>query len=261
MMNKKAVIMSIFMLFFFFQVVNVFPQVRTIMQVFPACTAEQRNAALSSEGYLYYGNRKENLTLMPHTSETIKISRSSLGPKPGFFLEYLQILPRKNVSLLHVYNAVQRIQDLKGRLYFSHTSKRYMPVFTDAVRIEGPKKLKSFLPDPPAARIVSSSEIIYARVTDARFGNCYFEITLTSDKQGLLFHITNFKTLTYGPIPVVKERILNVLLYMEPVEEGLAVYCLAGAEVSDFIARFVDIPTALDKRMSVFVEWMLDGTK
>jgi hypothetical protein len=261
MMILKTAVKSIFTLFFFFQVISVFPQARSISQVFPSCTREQRDAAFSSGGYLYYGNRSENLTLLPRTSETITISKSSLGPKPGFFLEYLQILPRKNVSLLRVYNAVQKIQDLKGRLYFSHTAKRYMPVFTDAVRIEGPGKLKVFLPDPPLAGIISSAETIYARVTDIRFGNCYFEISLTSNRQGILYRITNFRTLTYGPIPVVKERVLNILLYIEPVEEGLAVYCLAGAEVSDFIAKYVDIPTALDKRMSVFVEWLLDGTK
>jgi len=261
MMNPKTVIKTIFMLFFFFQVMLVFPQVRNIMQVFPACTAEQRNAALSSAGYLYYGDRSENLTLMPHTGETITISKSSLGPKPGFFLEYLQILPRKNMSLLRIYNAVQKIQDLKGRLYYSQTAKKYMPVFTDAVRIEGPGNLKAFLPDPPLAGMVSSRETIYTRITDARFGNCYFEISLTSDKQGIMYRTTNFRPLTFGPIPVIKERVLNILLYIEPVEEGLAVYCLAGTEVSDFIAKYVDIPTALNKRMSVFVEWMLDGTK
>jgi hypothetical protein len=261
MMMPKALIKKIFTLVFFLPVFSVFPQARTIMQVFPACTTEQRNAALSSGGYLYYGNRSENLTLIPNISETITISKSDLGPKPGFFLEYLQILPRKNVSLLRVYNAVQKIQDIKGRLYFSHTTKRYMPVFTDATRIEGPGKLRAFLPDPPLAGTVSSAETIYARITDARFGNCYFEISLTSGKQGILYRITNFKSLTYGPIPVVKERILNILLYIEPVEEGLAVYCLAGTEISDFIAKFVDIPSALHKRMSVFVEWMLDGTK
>jgi hypothetical protein len=260
-MSTKAISKSFFTLFFFFQVISVFPQARTIMQVFPSCTAEQRNAAFSSGGYLYYGDRSENLILLPRTGETNKISKSSLGPKPGFFLEYLQILPRKNVSLLRIYNAVRKIQGLKGRLYYSHTGKSYMPVFTDAVRVEGPEKIKTFLPDPPLAGTVSSAETIYVRVTDARFGNCYFEISLTSDKQGILFRITNFRALTYGPIPVVKERILNILLYIEPVEEGLAVYCLAGAEVSDFIAKYVDIPTALNKRMTVFVEWILDGTK
>jgi len=261
MTNSKAVIKTIIKLFFLFQVTLVFPQFRTIKQVFPSCTAEQANAALSSDGYLYYGTKSENLTLMPNTSATVTISKSSLGPKPGFFLEYLQVLPGKSVSLLRVYNAMQKIQDLKGRLYFSYTAKRYMPVFTDAIRIEGPGKLKTSLPDPPFAKVVSAKETMYVRVTDARFGNCYFEITHTSDQRGVLYRITNFKALTYGPIPVVKERILNILLYVEPVEEGLAIYCLAGAEVSDFIAKYVDIPTALNKRMSVFVQWVLDGIK
>jgi len=76
-----------------------------------------------------------------------------------------------------------------------------------------------------------------------------------------MYQITNFKTLTYGPFPVVKERAMTVLIYIEPVEEGLVLYCLAGAEVSDFIAKYVDIPSALNKRMEIFIGWLLDGIR
>jgi len=248
-------------IFFLVPVFCLFSQPRSFAEVFPTCTAEQRNTGFSTAGYLYYGNRSDNLTLIPKIGETLVISKSSLGKNPGFFVEALRIIPRKNIGLVSIFNALERIRDLKGRTYYSATSKKNLPLFTDSVRIEGPGKLNAFLPDPPPAGSVPSIKNMYVRLTDIRFGNCYFEITLQSDQRGILYKINNFKALTYGPFPVVKERVMTVLLYIEPIEEGLALYCLAGAEVSDFIARYVDIPSALNKRMEIFTGWLLDGIR
>ncbi len=259
--NMKTSKQIFTVIFFTLPVFCLFAQPRHFAEVFPACTAEQRNAAFSTEGYLYYGDKSGNLTLMPKTGETLGISKSSLGKSLGFFVEALRIIPRKNIGLVNIFNALEKIRDLKGRTYYSATSKKNLPLFTDAVRVEGPGKINAFLPDPPPAGSVPAIKNMHARLTDVRFGNCYFEITLQSDQRGILYKINNFKALTYGPIPVVKERVMTVLLYIEPVEEGLALYCLAGAEVSDFIAKHVDIPTALNKRMEIFIQWLLDGIK
>jgi len=246
-------------IFFLAPVFCLFPQPRHFADLYPAISAEQRSSAFSSEGYLYYGDKSENLTLIPQTGKTLPVSKASLGQKPGFFVEALRIVPRKNISLLSIFNALEKIRDLKGRTYYSATSKKNQILFTDAIRVEGPGKINVFLPDPPPAGSVPSIKTMYTRLTDIRFGNCYFDIAFQSDQQGIMYRITNFKTLTYGPIPVVKERVMTVLIYIEPVEEGLMLYCLAGAEVSDFIAKYVDIPSALNKRMEIFIGWLLDG--
>ena len=220
---------------------------------------EQRNTAFSSRGYLYHGKRSENLTLLPNAPDNTRISKSSLGSNPGFFVEALRIIPRKNTPLLSIYNALTKIQGLKGRAYYSEHSKKEIPLFSDATRIESPDKQKVLLPDPLQSYLVPQRETFYIRLTDSRFGNCFYEITITSSSRGILYKITNFKSVTYGPIPVMRARTFTALLYIEPVTEGLAVYCLAGAEVSDFIQRFVNVGSALNKRMDVFTTWMLDG--
>ena len=238
-----------------------FSQLRSFTETFPVISVEQKNAALSAEGYLHYGERSGSPTLIPHTGAPIGISKSSLGPNPGFFVEALRVLPRKNISLLSVYNALEKIQGLKGRIYYSASAKRNRPIFTDAVRIEGTKKLNSFLPDPPPAEVMPSMENFYVRVTDVLFGHCYYEILLLTNRQGIMCKITNFKNVTYGPIPVMKEKTFTTIIYIEPVEEGLALYCLAGADVSDFILKRVDVSSALNKRIDVLIQWLLDGIR
>lgn len=238
-----------------------FPQQRHFSDLFPTISAEQRNAVFSAERYLYYGNKSENLTLMPKIGEPLGISKASLGKKPGFFVEALQVVPQKNIPLLRIFNALEKIQNLKGKTYYSSTSKKRLPLFSDAVRLLGPDKTNSFLPDPPLSSLMPLEKTMYVRLTDTRFGHCYFEISFRNNNQGILYRIDNFKPLTFGPITVVKEKTMTVLLYIEPVEEGLALYCLAGAEVSDFITKYVDIPSALNKRMEIFIDWLLEGIK
>ena len=236
-----------------------FSQTRLLSELFPTAGIEQLHSAFSSKGYLYYGRQANSLTLNPQTPDNTKISKFSLGSNPGIFIEALRIIPRKNTALLKIYNALERIQDLKGRTYFSYSSRKDLPLFTDSTRIEGPEKTRIFLPDPPPANSVPYRETFYVRLTDSKFGNCYYEISLTSSSHGILYKLNNFKPVTYGPFPVMKEKTFTALLYIEQAEEGLVVYCLAGAEVSDFIIKYVDIGTALNKRMEVFITWLLDG--
>jgi hypothetical protein len=236
-------------------------ELRSYTELFPGITAEQRSSALSSAGYLYSGAARENLTLAPRTGGNITITKTAPGRNPGFFVEALRIIPRRQVSLLKIYNALGQIRALKGKLYHSAGKDRYVPLFEDAVRVEGPRQIRSLLPDPPPASRLPIRETMYVRLTDANFGHCYYTISLSTNLRGILCEIVNFKSVTFGPIPVMRENTFTALLYIEPVQEGLVLYCLAGAEVSNFIAKHVNIPSALNKRLDVIVGWMLDGIR
>jgi hypothetical protein len=43
------------------------------------------------------------------------------------------------------------------------------------------------------------------------------------------------------------------------VNEGLAVYSVVGADASDFAASMMDIPSAIEKRLNVFINWVEKG--
>ena len=228
-------------LLFCFCPLFLFSQLRSFSELFPSASNEQLSAANSSEGYFYSGKRTENLTLHLQAPENTRVSKASLGSNPDFFIEALRLIPNNNASLLNIYNALERIEDLKGRTYLSATSNRHVPLFTNATRIEGPQNVRTLHADPPPAALVPHLERFYVRLTDSKFGHCYYEISIAANRQGILYKINNFRSVTYGPFPVMRERTFTALLYIEPVKEGLALYCLAGAEVSDFITRFVDI--------------------
>jgi hypothetical protein len=59
----------------------------------------------------------------------------------------------------------------------------------------------------------------------------------------------------------MKEEKFSAILYMEPLTEGMLVYSVAGADASDFIASKIDIPSAISKRLAVFIGWISDDLK
>ena len=57
----------------------------------------------------------------------------------------------------------------------------------------------------------------------------------------------------------MKENKFTAVLYMEPLTDGMLVYSMAGADASDFAANRIDIPSAISKRLAVFIGWIRDN--
>jgi hypothetical protein len=161
-------------------------------------------------------------------------------------------------SLLDVYNALGNIRGLKGRLYHSATRNEKIPLFEDVTRIEGPKKNNPVADPPPAARI-PPSETIYMRLKDANFGNSFYRGDIALFQRGLRCSLTNNKNINYLFIPVIKEEKFIVQLYFEVISEGILIYSLAGADVSDFVSSRIDMSSAINKRLAVIISWAAEG--
>jgi hypothetical protein len=151
-----------------------------------------------------------------------------------------------------------KIQDLKGRLYHSATRDKDVPLFEDADRIQGPSKLTP-VPDPENAAVLPETDRIYIRLKDVNFGNSYYQGDISTLSDGLLYSLANFKNLSYGIIPVIRERKFKARFYVEPLAEGVLVYCAATAEVGGFISGVVDISSAVRKRLEVILGWLIDS--
>jgi hypothetical protein len=59
----------------------------------------------------------------------------------------------------------------------------------------------------------------------------------------------------------MKEEDFSAFLYLEALDEGMLVYAVAGTEVSNFIDNRIDIPSAISKRLAVFIDWVSDGVR
>ncbi|MDR1324569.1 MAG: hypothetical protein LBK00_00860 [Treponema sp.] len=220
---------------------------------------EQRAKVFSSEGLFVFSDQASGLRLTPASRSGIPLSEPILSAKPAFLAESLRVLPLdKSAGLIRVYNALSQVRGLEGRLYHSFTRDKYIPLFEQATRIESERKTTA-IPDPPPSTTVPVSENVYMRLKDANFGNSYYEGSLVANAVGLRYTLTNFRNLTYLLIPVIKERRFIAQLYFEFIDEGLLVYSVAAADASDFIASMIDIPSAIEKRLVVIIDWVVDG--
>jgi len=236
------------------------PGKRSFNDIFPGISPSVRQAAFSNEGYSKSAENVTASSLVGANGIDPLIIDSVFVKKPGFLVESIKVVPGKDgqYSLLDVYNALGNIRGLKGRLYHSHTRNESIPLFEDVTRIENAKKNTPVADPPPAVRI-PSSETIYMRLKDANFGNSFYRGDIALYNRGLRYSLTNNKHITYYFIPVIKEERFIVQLYFEVIAEGVLIYSLAGADVSDFVSSKINMPSAINKRLAVIISWASEG--
>jgi hypothetical protein len=234
---------------------------RSFNEIFPGIDAEIQEKVFSDTGFIASFN-KPNFNLLPAGGLDPQIAGKITGRRPDVLVESLMVIPygEKPLELVDIYNAIGNIRDLKGRLYHSGTRNQDIPLFEEATRIESPKKT-SPVQDPPRKSSVPPSETIYIRLKDTNFGNSYYRGDIRTNEYGFLYSLSNYKNMTYLFIPVIKEDKFISRFYFEPIAEGVLLYGIAGADVSDFIASKIDMPSAIKKRFEVILGWVIDGIK
>jgi len=234
---------------------------RSFGEIFPSLPPAIREEAFTHEGFFksYKGSfsgliGSSQSTLEPH------IINAVLNKKPGFLSESILVIPCTvdERSLLNVYNALGKVRALKGRLYHSYTRKEDIPLFEEVTRIESERR-NNPVDDPPPASAIPQSETVYMRLKDVNFGNSFYRGDLTLERRGLRYSLTNYKSLSYLFVPVIREEKFTAQLYIEPISEGILIYALAGADVSDLVSSRVDIASAIGKRLAVILDWITDG--
>jgi hypothetical protein len=239
---------------------SVFSQQHSFDDLFPGLDPEKKKQALS--GVLAETRESDfYLHLSPSGEPGEKIAAFVLTDMhPACLVEFLTVIPYLDapLELLNLYNAAGNIRDLKGRLYHSATKDKNIPLFEEASRIQGPNKFTP-IPDPEQSTILPLPERIYIRLKDTNFGNSYYQGDISALSGGLLYGLTNFKNLSYGIIPVIKENKFKAQFYVVPIAEGILVYSVAAAEVGDVIAGMINVPSAIRKRLEVILGWLVDN--
>jgi len=235
---------------------------RSFNELFPSLSESRKKEAFSEEGTIRSVKKNEALEFLPVQNSGIDLYGTVMKANPTYLAESLLVIPYqgKVFTGLDAYNALGKISDLKGRVYHSHTRDAYIPLFQEAVRLENDKSSKT-VPDPLPARELPNAETVFIRLKDTNFGNCYYRTDMSVTPFGLTYKITNTKNITYLLFTVLKEEKFTSILYLEPLTEGMLVYSMAGADASDFISGMIDIPSAISKRLMVFLSWINDNLR
>ncbi|MCL2832380.1 MAG: hypothetical protein FWD78_04345 [Treponema sp.] len=240
---------------------NSIPQYRSFNDLFPQLDEKTRTDVFA-DGIVRTIGKGGGFQFLPAADSGIDAAQRILDKKYPYLTESLAVIPYsgKILTVLDAYNALQNIQKLKGRLYRSATKNQDIPLFEDAVRMESATK-NNPVPDPGPSAALPSSQSVYIRLKDNNFGNTYYRADISPQGPGLIYNLTNYRSISYMFFTVMKEEKFSACLYLEPLQEGMLIYSAGGADVSDFIAGMIDIPSAISKRLAVFIGWVSDGMR
>ena len=260
---KKTFVCSLGILAFLF---FMFPQTagaqaRSFNDIFPTLAANYRAEAFAG-GAIRTVGKGDSLQILPSQASGIDIPERIRNKGYAYLSESVLVVPygSRTLRVLDAYNALGKVQNLKGILYNSHSKNEAVPLFEEATRVESDRR-NNPIPDPLPASSIPSSETVYIRLKDVNFGNTYYKADITPYGRGILYSLTNYRNISYLFFTVMKEGNFSAYLYMEPLREGMLVYSAAGSDVSNFVAGQVDIPSAISKRLAVFVEWVSNGLR
>jgi hypothetical protein len=241
----------------------IFAQLRAFNDIFPDLSRDKRSEIFEGNDFVKIFQKTNMADIKSGNISAVGIDpviiNTVLGVNPGYLVESISVIPGnpEEITLLDVYNSLGNIRGLKGRLYSSFTKKQYVPLFEDATRIMSERKTTP-IPDPSPAGLVPPAETVFIRLKDVNFGNSYYRGEIRLVQKGLCYTLTNFKSLTYFFVPVIKEEKFIAQLYFEPIAEGILIYALGGVDVSDFVASRLDMASAISKRLAVIIGWVAE---
>ncbi|MDR2542599.1 MAG: hypothetical protein LBC80_04020 [Treponema sp.] len=255
---KKQLIAVIFM----FCAVCAFAQLRAFDQIFPGLDEEIRTAVFSDSGYVRASRKQRGFVILAQRSANLEpqIVNMVLSRNPGYVVESISILPLHygTAELLDIYNALGNVRNLSGRLYDSATRNQAVPLFEEATRIVSDRQT-TVIPDPPPAARLPQTETVFIRLRDANFGNTFYRGEMAVLRNGLRYTLSNFRSMSYYFVPVIRENRFVAQLYFEPIQEGVLIYSIAGTDISDFFASRIHVDSAISKRLAVINSWAIDG--
>ena len=234
---------------------------RSLDELFPDL-GDMRSEVFSEAGLVRALGKNDAPGPLPASGSGIALHNSILEKRPSYLAVSLMVVPYSGrpLDMLDAYNALGRISDLKGRLYYSNTRRAEIPLFEEATRIQSAQR-NTPIPDPQPATLLPSSETIYVRLKEANFGNSYFRADISTSPFGVTYNMTNFRSISYLIFPVMAQEKFSAKLYLEPLTEGMLVYSIGGADLPDIFGAMIDIPSFIANRLVFFTRWISDSLK
>jgi hypothetical protein len=245
--------------------ISLFAQLRSLNDIYPEVSEADKAKFFSEEGNTRLIHNLNDLKFTPPVPNNFNVLGALPAKKYSHIVESVRVVPYngKKADLLSIYNAFCKVRNLENLLYHSFSQDKYIQLFESASLVESKKRYYTLIADPQPALSLPQTKTMYLKLKDYYYGNTYYEAGIAPNVsnapgQGLLFSLTNFRPIYYV-IPVIGEGKLLAQLYIEPVEEGILAYSASGADVSNFVAKQISIWSVIEKRLDVFLRWMLNG--
>jgi len=244
--------------------VSPFSGPRSFDEIFPGLSQEQKAEAMDEIGLRHYFEKNESPLFMPDPDSGIELLSSVMQKKPSHIIEALVVVPyvmpysERELDILDIYNALGKIEDIKE--YSFSLNDRDIYIFSGSTRLESPRNRIS-IPDPPPADTLPYSDTIHLRLTEKHFGDLFVRADISMSLYGITYSMTNFTDVRYSLFRVMRAERFSVIIYLEPVKEGILIYSMSGFYLPGFLASKVNLTPSINYRMTALLNWITGGLR
>jgi hypothetical protein len=235
-------------------------ETRSFNNLFPNLSSSQTSMVFSEAGLKNYFEKDGSPALTPHAGSGIDLLSSVMAKNPSHIIEAMVVVPynERELEMLDIYNALRSIGNIQD-----HTvtiNGKDTVILEETTRMESAKSRKS-ISDPPPVNILPYSETMYLRFKDAYYGNLYIRGDVSMGLYGITYNMTNFTDVRYFLIPIIRAERLSIIIYLEPIKEGVLVYSVSGLYLPGFIADRVNLTPSINRRITVLLKWIVDSLR
>lgn len=224
----------------------------------PRLYEAQRAEVLEGRSLIRDAGIDRQFRFLGKSPEAEGLRREALAAPKGLLLEGLFLIPSAKVSddfLLRMVNRLAQVETLSGVTYFSHTRKKVTVLFDQVFRVEAAGSKSPLAGKSYAAMPLSDTSVIHIR--DVNFGSTWYETKIGAASRGFSFSLSNEKPLGISLFQAFDARGFELRFLAEVVTEGILFSGLFMGEPSPLASSFVDIYSAVEKRMRAIQGWIL----
>jgi hypothetical protein len=239
-----------------FEVPHFVYELRSFDDIFPGFTRAQKMMAFHDGGLKHFFDKSGSPEMTPHPSSGIDLFGSVMSKSPSHIIEAMAVVPynEKELEILDIYNALGKIGNIKDHTFF--VNGKDTVILEETTRIENARSRRS-IPDPQPVNTLPYSETMYLRFKDAYYGNLYIRGDVSMSLYGIIYNMTNFTDVRYFLIPIIKAERLSIIIYLEPIKEGVLIYSVSGLYLPGFIADRVNLTPSINRRITVLLKWII----
>jgi len=236
-------------------------EIRSFDAVFPGYSKYDKEDIMDEYGIRSSFDRKGSPSIMPAPNSGISLYDQVMKRKPSHVVEALVVIPyiTRELDLLDVYNSLGRITHIKDQI-LTYASGRTLSVFKDTTRLDNSVNRRA-VPDPAPSNRLPYSETMYIRFTDTYIGNLFLRGNITQSLYGLTYDLTNFRDVSFSIFKIMKSERISIILYIEPVKEGILIYAMSGFFLPDFILEKLNLTVNINNRITVLLNWIVEGLR
>ena len=235
-------------------------ETRSIDDIFPNLSEGLKALIMSDDGLRHSFSVNEPPIFTPYPDLNIDLYESVMDKDPSHLIEALLVMPYtdRELGLLDIYNALGRVSNIKD--YPATVNNNDVYIFTESTRLESSSNRRA-IPDPPPSMNLPFSETMYIRLREINMGNLFLRGDITFSVYGLTYSMTNFLDVRYFFFPIVRAERFSAIIYLEPVKEGMLIYCVSGFYLPGFIADRANLTPNINRRIEIFIKWITDGLR